>query len=152
VSEFPPVRELIPHEGPMVLLDRVLAHDEDATTCSIAIADQLAFREDDGSVPVWFGIEYMAQCIAVHAALVLRAEGQVEPPRGFLVGARGVRFHVERFDPSQRLEATATRRWAGSRSLISFECALRDATGGKVLAEGRLNCFMVPAGAGLDEA
>jgi len=152
VSEFPPVRELLPHAGPMVLLDRVLAHDEDATTCAVAIADQRVFREADGSVPVWFGIEYMAQCIAVHAALVRRAGGELEPPRGFLVGARGLRFHVERFDAAQRLEATARRRWAGSKSLISFECELRDADGGKLLAEGRLNCFMLPVGVGLGKA
>ena len=152
VSEFPPIRELIPHAGPMVLLERVLAHDEDTTSSSIAIAEQRIFRDPDGSIPVWFGIEYMAQCIAVHAALVRRAGGELEPPRGFLVGARGLRFHVERFGAAQYLVAMARRRRAGSQSLVSFECELRDADGGKLLAEGRLNCFMLPTGVGLERA
>jgi predicted hotdog family 3-hydroxylacyl-ACP dehydratase len=142
---------MLPHRGPMVLLDRVLAHDEDATTCAVVIADQQLLRDPDGSVPVWIGIEFMAQCIAVHAALVRRTMGHSEPPRGFLVGGRGLRFHVERFDPTQRLEATVKRRWAGSsQTLISFECELRDASDGRVLAEGRLNCFMLPVGVGLE--
>lgn len=142
VVEFPPVRDLVPHAGPMVLLDEVLAHDEHATTCAVEIAAQELFREPDGSVPVWIGIEYMAQCIAVHAGLVQRAAGELEPQRGFLVGARALRFHVDRFGAEQRLLATARRLWAGSRSLVAFECELRDADGGTLLAEGRLNCFV----------
>ena len=148
VSEFPPVRDLVPHAGPMVLLDEVLAHDEQATTCTVSIAAQDLFREPDGSVPVWIGIEYMAQCIAVHAGLVQRAAGNLETRPGFLVGARGLRFHVERFTAGQRLLATARRRWAGSTTLVSFECELRDADGGSLLAEGRLNCFVPRAGSG----
>ena len=136
----------------MVLLDCVLSHDEDATACSVAIADQQVFRERDGSVPVWFGIEYLAQCIGVHAALVRRAGGHLEPPRGFLVGARGLHFHVDRFDAAQRLVAIAKRHWGGSQSLISFECELRDADDDALLAEGRLNCFMLPIGAKLEPA
>ena len=148
VSEFPPIRDLVPHAGPMVLLDEVVAHDEDATTCAVAIAAQELFREPDGSVPVWIGIEYMAQCIAVHAGLVQRATGTREPRRGFLVGARGLRFHVDRFPAEQRLLATARRRRAGSTTLVSFECELRDADGSRLLAEGRLNCFVPRADTG----
>jgi predicted hotdog family 3-hydroxylacyl-ACP dehydratase len=148
VSKFPPVRDLVPHAGPMVLLDEVLAHDEHATTCAVAIAAQGLFCEPDGSVPVWIGIEYMAQCIAVHAGLVQRATGNLEPQRGFLVGARGLRFHVDRFPAEQRILATARRLWAGSSTLASFGCELRDADGGNLLAEGRLNCFVPRADTG----
>lgn len=148
MDEFPPVRDLVPHAGPMVLLDAVIAHDAESTTCSIEIAAQELFREPDGSVRVWIGIEYMAQCIAVHAGLVRRAEGNFEQPRGFLVGARALRFHVDRFRDGQRLLATARRRWAGASTLASFDCALQDAESGHVLAEGRLNCFVPRAEAG----
>jgi predicted hotdog family 3-hydroxylacyl-ACP dehydratase len=153
VSEFPPIRELLPHGGPMALLDRVIEHDEDSTTCGIVIADQALLRDPDGSVPVWIGIEYLAQCIGVHAALVRRSQGHAEAPQGFLVGGRRLHFRVDRFEPAQRLEATAKRRWGGSsQSLISFECELRDARDGRVLAEGRLNCFLVPVGGKLEPA
>lgn len=148
MGEFPPLRELVPHAGPMVLLDEVVAHDEQATTCAVAIAAQQLFREPDGSVPVWIGIEYMAQCIAVHAGLVQRAAGKLEAQRGLLVGARGLRFHVDRFPSEQRLLATARRRWAGGTALVSFDCQLRDAADGTLLAEGRLNCFAPRASAG----
>jgi len=142
VSEFPPVRELVPHAGPMVLLDEVLAHDELATTCAVAIVAQELFREPDGSVPVWIGIEYMAQCIAVHAGLVQRATGNREPQRGFLVGARALRFHVDRFQPT----SVSSRRYGvggrGARPWSPSTASCGNADGGSLLAEGRLNCFV----------
>ena len=85
MSEFPPIRDRVPHSGPMVMLDEVLTHGEQATTCHVAIAARGLFREPDGSVPVWIGVEYMAQCIAVHAGLGQRATGNLEPRPGLLV-------------------------------------------------------------------
>ena len=147
MSAFPPVHDLVPHAEPMVLLDAVVAHDADATTCAASVDAQTVFREDDGGVPVWIALELMAQVIAVHAGLVGRAEGRERPQVGFLVGARGLRFHTERFTAGQHLVATARRRWAGSASLVAFDCELRDADGGTLLAEGRLSCFVPKDGA-----
>ena len=137
VFEFPPLADLVSHGRPMLLLGRVLAHDEErppARSRSRGRAVPRARWLRAGLVR----LEYMAQCIAVHAALVLRAEGQLPPPRGFLVGARGCASTSSASTPRSVLEAIADARLGGKPEPVSFECALRDATGGKVLAEGRL--------------
>ena len=109
----------------MVLLDRVLAHDEDATTCSIAISDQTVFREADGCMPVWFGIEYMAQCIAAREGCIAHAEGRALAP-GFIVRARRVRLHVAAFRAGEVLRVRV-RRLRGRPGLgaMTYACDIR---------------------------
>ncbi|HEX5068428.1 MAG TPA: hypothetical protein VFY49_20065 [Myxococcota bacterium] len=138
-------RRRVPHAGPMLLVTDVLRHGYSETVCAVAIAEQKLFRDADGSVPAWFGLEYMAQCIAVHAALSSDAPGPA--PLGFLVSARGLRFHCARFQPSQTLEAVARKLWVGTHSLSAFACTLHDAKSRALLAEGRINCFVPPDGA-----
>jgi predicted hotdog family 3-hydroxylacyl-ACP dehydratase len=138
-------RRLVPHAAPMLLVTDVLRHADDETACAVAIAEQVMFVEDDGSVPAWFGLEYMAQCIAVHAALSGDRKGP--PPLGFLVSARGLQLHCARFEPAQTLEAVARKLWVGSGGLASFACSLRDLDTGALLAEGRIGCFVPPEGA-----
>jgi predicted hotdog family 3-hydroxylacyl-ACP dehydratase len=135
---------LVPHSGPMLLLSRVLRHGGDETACAVEIAAQRLFREPDGTVPAWIGLEYMAQCVAVHAAL---ARGDKSPPAlGFLASVRGLRLHCERFEPEQLLEAVVRRSWGGDGGLSAFACRLLDAQSGALLAEGRISCF-APAAA-----
>jgi predicted hotdog family 3-hydroxylacyl-ACP dehydratase len=101
---------------------------------------QEMFREPEGDVSAWIGLEYMAQCIAVHAGLS-RPVSEQAPPIGLLVSGRRVRFLCTRFSAEQRLEVVARRIWIGSSGLASFDCSIRDAETGELLAEGRLNCF-----------
>lgn len=136
------LERLLPHRGAMSMLSRVLRHSDDETTCAIEIAEQELFRDADGGVAAWIGIEYMAQCIAAHAGLLSEDDGV--PRIGYLASIRGLRFHCERFGPTQRLEATVRRVWGGPEGLSSFACTLSDANTGAPMAEGRISCF-VPA-------
>ena len=72
---FPPVAELVPHAEGMLLLDRVLAHEATHTVCATSADRSPLFANADGSVPSWVGIEYMAQCAAVHGELAHRRRG-----------------------------------------------------------------------------
>lgn len=122
-----------------MLLSRVLRHEPDETACAVEVATQQLFRDADGGVPAWLGLEYMAQCIAVHAALVARRAGP--PPIGFLASVRGLSFRCERFAPDQCLEVVAHRLRGGEQGLATFTCRIHDAAGGALLAEGRISCF-----------
>jgi len=124
----------------MVLLSRVLHHREDHTVCAVEIDEQTLLRDQAGNVAVWVGLEFMAQCIAAHGGLVGRSSGEA-PRVAFLIGSRRVLFHASCFRPGQTLEATASRVWGGTRGMASFDCTLKDAANGALLAEGRLNCF-----------
>lgn len=78
----------IPHQGNMCLLDRVNHWDEQSITCSATSHQQtsnpLRHREQLSSA---CGIEYAAQAMAVHGALLASSE-QERPRAGFLVSIR----------------------------------------------------------------
>jgi predicted hotdog family 3-hydroxylacyl-ACP dehydratase len=134
----------------MRLLDRVEAHDEERTSCRALPAASGLFRSADGSVPVWVGIEYMAQCAAAHGGLLARARGEAPRP-GLFVGSRRLAFRCETFAPDVPLLVTA-RHAAGRGDALAFDCTVEDPAGGPPLVEGRLNVLRLrelpaPAGA-----
>jgi len=140
-SSFPPISALVPHSGPMSLLDRVLAHSLEQTVCSVDPADSRMFAEKDGRVPAWLGLEYMAQCIAAHGGLVARSLG--EPPRpGLFLGTRRAEFASAYFERGAELHVTATHH-RGETGLVVFDCDVRPAMGGEPLVKGRMNVYIV---------
>jgi len=138
---FAPIEDLVPHAGPMCLLGRVLEHAADRTVCSADPAKSAVLALPDGDLPIWVGLEYMAQCIAVHAGLVARARG--EPPRpGVLLGSRRLRFAAPRFARDRELRVEA-RHHRGERGLVAFDCEVALAAGGPPLVQGRVNVYIV---------
>ena len=72
MAALPHVRELVPHEPPMLLLDAVRSYDGDTIVCAVTIAaDGLFVEQLNGQpgVPALIGLEYMAQCVAAYAGL-----------------------------------------------------------------------------------
>ncbi len=138
--EFPEVEELVPHSRPMLLVQCVLRHSADATVCQVDTADSGLFRDGDGRVPAWVGLEYMAQCAAVHGGLVTRSTG-VAPRAGMLLGTRRLRLVVDRFEAGQILRVSARRVHAGAQ-MVSFAAEIHDRTGERLLAEARLNIYL----------
>ena len=143
-SSFPPVAEVLPHAGRMVLLSRVLAHTETDTTCIAEIGRDTMFADADGGVPAWAALEYMAQCIAAHGGLRARAAGDPVVP-GVLLGTRSLVTHVPRFAAGQRLRITATHVW-GEHDFFSFACTVRDEATGTMLVEGTLTVARMSGG------
>jgi predicted hotdog family 3-hydroxylacyl-ACP dehydratase len=135
-SRFPPVAEVLPHAGRMVLLSGVLAHTETATMCAAQIDRDTMFADADGGVPAWVALEYMAQCIAAHGGLRARAAGDPVVP-GVLLGTRSLVLHVPRFTAGQRLRITATHVW-GEHDFFSFACTVRDEATDTMLVEATL--------------
>ena len=140
---LPEVAGLLPHSGPMLLLDRVLEHSPQGTVCSVAVEASELFRETDGSVPTWVGLEYMAQCAAAHGALAARARGEALRP-GLFLGSRRVRLRADAFGPHQVLRVSAHHH-RGEAGLVAFDCEIRDAAGGELLADARVNVYTVEA-------
>jgi predicted hotdog family 3-hydroxylacyl-ACP dehydratase len=140
-AAFPAIEALVPQTGPLCLLDRVVEHGPDHTVCAVDPGRSGLLAAPDGSLPAWLGLEYMAQCIAAHGGLVALARG--EPPRpGVLIGARRVRFGVQRFEAGRELRVGA-RHHRGERGLLAFDCEVRDARSGAPLVQGRLNVYTV---------
>jgi predicted hotdog family 3-hydroxylacyl-ACP dehydratase len=141
MNNFPPVAEVLPHAGEMVLLTEVVYHDDEETHCRADIDTLSLFHQADGSVGAWVGVELMAQCIAARAGLVARSKG--EPPEvGFLLGSRRVRFTSPRFRSGESLLVKAAQSWGQSSGMVAFDCSIEDCSTKELLAEARLNCFL----------
>lgn len=87
----------IPHAGNMCLLDAVEMWDSDRIICctqSHRCADNPL--RSAGSLGITIGIEYAAQAMAVHGALL--AGNESAPAAGFLVSVREVHWHRDRLD------------------------------------------------------
>jgi predicted hotdog family 3-hydroxylacyl-ACP dehydratase len=88
----------IPHQGSMCLLDCVEAWDAQRIRCragSHRAADNplRAF----GRLGAACGIEYAAQAMAVHGALLAPA-GSIHPRVGYLASVRDIQLHVPQLD------------------------------------------------------
>jgi predicted hotdog family 3-hydroxylacyl-ACP dehydratase len=91
------IARLIPHQGAMCLLARVVAQNATFITCEADNhADPANPLRNSGGLPVTAGVEYAAQAIALHAALRKREGGPAG--RGFLAVLSDVRWTHERLD------------------------------------------------------
>jgi predicted hotdog family 3-hydroxylacyl-ACP dehydratase len=126
---------LIPHQGLMCLLDRVIDWNDSAihlqTDSHWRVDNPL--RSDDVLRAVHL-CEYGAQAMAVHGALLARASGEAATP-GFLVSLRAVELHVARIDDvAMALDVYAERLLGGGGS---WQYAFRIESAGSPLASGR---------------
>lgn len=130
----------IPHQGRMCLLERVVHWDDQRIRCrasSHRSADNpLRSRNQLGAA---CGIEYAAQAMAVHGALLAPAGG-TRPRAGFLVSVRGTTLHVPRLDdigPDLDIEAVCLSR---SNENVLYQFSLHAA--GRLLLDGRAAVVM----------
>jgi len=135
------IAALIPHSGAMCLLARLDAWDLQHLVCA---ADN--HRDADHPLRSRRGllatcaIEYAAQAMALHGALIGQATSSPASP-GYLASARGVRLHVLRFDDlppldggADELRVEATRQAGDARQILY---AFTVHHGNRLLAEGR---------------
>lgn len=124
---MPDIRSLVPHAGPMLLLDRVVSADADNLLAEVRIRSDSLFCNADG-VGVWVGIEYMAQAIAAWAGYIARSRG--EPVKlGFLLGTRRYECSRPIFVIGSLLQVHVRRAFQDESGLGSFECYIDDEQG-----------------------
>lgn len=121
---FPPIAELLPHSGQMILLDRVLAADGENLCAEVCIRANSQFC-DGRQVGAWVGIEYMAQAIAAHAGWLACQRGA--PVRiGFLLGSRKYVAQRPGFAVGSVLRVHVQRTLQGDNGLAAFECRIEE--------------------------
>jgi predicted hotdog family 3-hydroxylacyl-ACP dehydratase len=124
----------IPHQGSMCLLDRVVEWSPERIRC-VSTTHRAADNplRDNERLGAACGIEYAAQAMAVHGALLA---GDDAPPRqGFLASARGVDLHVARLDDIAADLDIEAERLSGDDNNILYGFEVRAA--GRVLLAGR---------------
>lgn len=132
---FPHPAELLPHSGRAVLIDEILADDDDGIVAAAVITATHPFFVAGRGVPVWVGIELMAQAIAAHSGLLGRRT-QRSPRRGMLLGTRRYQGHTPWFVEGARLSIHAAATFGQEGGMAA--CACRIESDGRLLAEATI--------------
>lgn len=134
------VDDLVPHRGDMSWLDTVVSADADTVVAEATIRPDSYFVRD-GALPIWVGVEFMAQSVAAWAGHRGRLQGR--PARiGFLLGTRRFDVHRQAFRVGERLRIEARCELMGDNGLGMFAC--RILVDGEVAAEANLSVFEPP--------
>jgi predicted hotdog family 3-hydroxylacyl-ACP dehydratase len=129
----------IPHQGGMCLLDRVLEWHGQRIVCeAVSHTDPQNPLRDAGRLGAATGVEYAAQAMAVHGALL--AQTDAAPTQGYLTSVRSLILHVDRLDDvADPLRVTA-ERLSGDARLILYQFSLH--CGERCLIEGRASVVL----------
>ncbi len=109
MTKFPPIEQLLPHDKPMILVDRALDIQQDTVHCQVDINElNPFFSQESQSVPAYVGIEFMAQSVAAWSGYHAMIKGDA-PPIGFLLGSRRYHSECDEFKTGQQLDVYAER-------------------------------------------
>lgn len=136
-ASLPPLAMLVPHAGPMLLLDRLISVDQERLQAEVTVRPERLFCGADG-VGAWVGIEYMAQAAAAFAGYHAKRSGQALGP-GFLLGTRSYTTRQACFAPGSILRIIAQPAGPAVNGLAMFECSISD--GGDEIASATISVF-----------
>jgi predicted hotdog family 3-hydroxylacyl-ACP dehydratase len=141
------IEQHIPHKGRMCLLDEVLSWDAVRIRCRSGThrAPDNPLRAH-GRLGAACGIEYAAQAMAVHGALIAasaplastvstRERGSIGATVGYLASVRNVALNVTRLDDLEEELVAAAERVTGDGRTVLYEFLVSSA--GRVLLSGR---------------
>ena len=132
----------IPHQGGMCLLDTVVSWSPDALHARAtghAQGDNPLRR--DGRLDAVHGIEYAAQAMAVHGALLADPDDRGTPARqGYLTSVRGVDMTVSRLDDLDGPLDVHVQRLSGDELNILYGFELRHEN--RVILQGRASVVL----------
>lgn len=135
------IQNLIPHAGSMCLLNKVRSFDAQGIVCiaNSHRAQTNPLRENNMLRAVC-GIEYAAQAMALHGALISANPSQT-PRAGRLAGVRSVQFAVSRLDDiPEDLEIGATQLMGDENSMV-YEFTVK--TPHRVLLNGKATVVLI---------
>jgi predicted hotdog family 3-hydroxylacyl-ACP dehydratase len=138
MTDFPPIEELIPHRGTMLLLDRVIEFSDGRVLADYSPRPDAWYADACGNMPAWIGIELMAQAVAAHVALLRRRDGMA-PKMGALLGTRAYRSSVNCFAAGGALRIRADLVLSDPSGLGAYACGIE--AGGKPLATAVLKVY-----------
>jgi len=149
------IEQHIPHKGRMCLLDEVLSWDATRIRCRSAThrAADNPLRAH-GRLGAACGIEYAAQAMAVHGALIAASaplsstvsshvRGSIGTSVGYLASVRHVALNVSRLDDLAEELIAAAERVTGDGRTVLYEFSV--AAGVRVLLSGRASIVFDPA-------
>ena len=118
----------------MCLLDKVIEWSESSITCrATSHTDPANPLRAEGRLGAANGIEYAAQAMAIHGALLANVDDQ--PRQGYLTSVRSVALNVARLDDLPGELSVQAERLSGDGNNILYQFSLSH--DGRCLLEGR---------------
>lgn len=129
----------IPHQGSMCLLENVLEWSGQRIVCeALSHTDPMNPLRATDRLGAATGVEYAAQAMAVHGALL--APSTTEPTQGYLTSVRGLSLHVDRLDNLCGPLRIRAERLSGDARLILYQFHIHH--GERCLIEGRASVVL----------
>lgn len=122
----PELSDYLPHKESMLLLDRLVEYDIDASILVSEVdahEDDLFYRAEMGGIPAWTGFEYMAQSIAALSGVNARTRLGAEPKIGFIMSIRGFKTDIPAYPAGKTLSIRVSQLFRED-SVVAFDCAI----------------------------
>ncbi len=130
------VSDLIAHEAPMILIDRIECYDDESIQSVIEIKLGSPFLNEN-AVPAYIGIEYMAQTVACFSGIKALDAGNAVRI-GFLVSVRKLKLFTNAYTIGSSLVAKSCVLYDDGE-MAAFDCQISDEK--HILAEAKLNVY-----------
>lgn len=138
MKEMPPITELVPHRGAMLLIERLVSVSPDHALAEAKTGgDHVFFREGQG-IPAYVGLEMMAQTVCAWDGY-WRRQNKQGPAIGFLLGCRRYSTARPYFLEQETLCVEAIPMLADSE-MGSFRCRIHTPDG-QELASGMISAY-----------
>ena len=129
--------DLVPHQGPALLVDSVTEVEEHAISCHATISPRMWSADAEG-VSTMICLELMAQSVAAYTGYhALRLGKTLE--RAFLVSCRRLVLERTRLHHGDQVDIHAKVRFVGNGALRAFDCEV--ICNGERVAHGSLNVY-----------
>lgn len=136
------IEDVVPHRGSMLLVDRLLHADDDCARVEIALRPDSMFMQE-GAVPCYIGLEYMAQAVAAWAGVRARVRNG-PPPSGYLLGTRRYDASVPSYPAGAVLQAEARVELIHDNGMAVFNCTVQQ--GENVWARAQIMVYQAKHG------
>lgn len=123
----------------MVLIDEIKTSDDVSIQTEVTIRPDSLFQNEEGNVPAWIGIEYMAQSIAAYAGAKHVRHHEIIKP-GFLVGTRTYDAFTDYFMQGKTYLINANLLFV-DEGLGSFECHINEKESGQKCCSAKINVY-----------
>lgn len=138
-----PLDALLPHRDPMVLLTRAVGMEGDDFVAEVDITKTSPFFDGAG-VPVWIGLEYMAQTVALFSGVegaLEDAGGRARP--GMLLGTRAFTCARQSFFEGETLRIVVRKVLTQDNGISAMDCLIEDQAKAE-LARAQLTVIQLP--------
>lgn len=117
------IDELLFHRKPMLLIKQVTRWDTHGLDVIVDPMDSSPFFTQEGQLPSWVGIEYMAQAIGALSGIFSKQASQ-PIAMGFLLGTRKFSTHQSFFDLHKMLKVSVKELLRDETNLVLFDCTI----------------------------